>query len=73
MNKYSLSPIILNNIANIERLYGQLEALRIPEELQLNLERNNIVQSSYISNSLLTSFRRWKREYRPTADSIASH
>ena len=52
MNKYSLTPVILNNIANIERLYGQLEALRIPKELQLNLERNNMVQSSYVSNSI---------------------
>lgn len=50
--KYDLSTQILGNIARIERLYGQLEALRIPRKLELNLERNNLIQSSYISNSV---------------------
>jgi Fic family protein len=52
MNQYSLTPEILSAIANIERIYGQLEALRLPGELRLNLERDNLVQSSYISNSI---------------------
>jgi len=52
MNKYTLTPVILDNIANIERFYGQLEALRIPKKLQLNLERDNLIQSSFISNSI---------------------
>ena len=52
MNKYSLSPKLLANISAIERLYGQLEALHLPKKLQLNLERDNLVESSYISNSI---------------------
>ncbi len=49
---YTLTDTLLANISVIERLYGQLEALRIPKELQLNLERNNLVTSTYISNSI---------------------
>jgi Fic family protein len=52
MNRYTLTPKILENITAIERLYGQLESLHLPKELQLNLERNNLVQSSYVSNSI---------------------
>ncbi|MDR1032444.1 MAG: Fic family protein [Candidatus Nomurabacteria bacterium] len=52
MNSYTLTPKILENITAIERLYGQLESLHLPTELQLNLERNNLVQSSYVSNSI---------------------
>jgi Fic family protein len=43
---------ILKNITIVERLYGQLEALHLPKELQLNLERDNLVRSSYVSNSI---------------------
>lgn len=50
--KYQLSPKILINLAQAERLYGRLEALRIPRKLELNLERNNLVNSTYISNSI---------------------
>jgi len=50
--RYRLSQKILANITQIERLYGQLEALRIPKNLELSLERNNLIQSSYISNSI---------------------
>ncbi len=50
--KYNLSQKLLTNITQIERLYGQLEVLRIPRKLELNLERNNLIQSSYISNSI---------------------
>ena len=50
--KYRLSQKLLANITQIERLYGQLEALRIPKNFELNLERNNLIQSSYISNSI---------------------
>lgn len=49
---YTLTDALLANISVTERLYGQLEALRIPKELQLNLERNNLVTSTYISNSI---------------------
>ena len=49
---YSLTPSLVSNLTQIERLYGQLEALRIPKKLELNLERDNLVQSSYISNSI---------------------
>lgn len=50
--KYTLTNKLLNNLTEIERLYGQIEALRLPKELQLNLERNNLVQSTYVSNSI---------------------
>ncbi len=50
--KYSLSQKLLTNITQIERLHGQLESLRIPRKLELNLERNNLIQSTYISNSI---------------------
>lgn len=50
--KYNLSQKLLTNITQTERLYGQLEVLRIPKKLELNLERNNLIQSSYISNSI---------------------
>lgn len=50
--KFSLSSKLLTNITLIERLYGQLESLRVPQNLQLNLERHNLIRSSYISNSI---------------------
>ncbi len=50
--KYTLTPEILNNINEIERLYGRLEGLTIPRHLLLNLERDNLIQSAYISNSI---------------------
>lgn len=49
---YSVSPALFLEIAQIERLYGQIEALRIPEQLELNLTRNNLIQSSYASNKI---------------------
>lgn len=50
--RYTLTDTLLANISIVERLYGQLETLRIPKALQLNLERNNLVTSTYISNSI---------------------
>ena len=50
--KYKLTEKLLINLTEIERLYGQIETLRLPRELQLNLERNNLTQSTYISNSI---------------------
>ncbi len=50
--KYTLSPQIINNLTQIERLYGQLEGLRIPKKLELNLERDHLIKSTYISNSI---------------------
>ncbi|MCL1901684.1 MAG: Fic family protein [Endomicrobia bacterium] len=50
--KYSLAPKLLENISSVERLYGQIEQLRLPKSLWLNLERNNLVQSTYVSNSI---------------------
>jgi Fic family protein len=49
---YQITPKLLANLTQIERLYGQLEALRIPQKLELNLERSNLIRSSYISNSI---------------------
>lgn len=49
---YKLSPKLLKLITECERFYGQLETLRIPQEVELNLERNNEIKSSYISNSI---------------------
>lgn len=50
--QYTLSKNLLANIAQIERLYGQIEALKIPKKLELNLQRDNLIQSSYVSNSI---------------------
>lgn len=49
---YKLTQKLLTNITKIERLYGQIEGLRIPKKLELNLQRNNLIQSSYVSNSI---------------------
>jgi len=49
---YSLNPLILSNITQIDRFYGQLEGLRLPKKLELNLESKNLIQSSYVSNSI---------------------
>jgi len=50
--KFTLTPKLLTNLTEIERYYGQLEGIRIPQQLQLNLERTNLIQSSYASNSI---------------------
>lgn len=50
--KYTLTPILLNNLNQIERFYGQLEAMRLPQKLELNLKRDNLVQSTYASNKI---------------------
>ena len=50
--KYQLTPKILSNIFQIERFYGQLEAMRTPLKLELDIEKHNLIQSSYISNSV---------------------
>ena len=50
--KYSFSNKILTNLREIERFYGNLEARQVPKSLLLNLERNNLIQSSFASNSI---------------------
>jgi len=50
--KYKLSTKLVSNISQIERIYGQLEALKIPKSLEINLMRNNMLQSSYASNKI---------------------
>lgn len=50
--KYRLSEKLIANISQIERLYGQIEALKIPDGLELNLVRDNLIQSSYASNKI---------------------
>ena len=50
--KYKVSPKLLANIATIERLYGQIEAIKIPSKLELNLIRENLIESSYASNKI---------------------
>jgi Fic family protein len=50
--KYQLTIKLLENISAVERLYGQIEKLRLPKSLWLNLERNNLLQSAYVSNSI---------------------
>ncbi len=50
--KYSVTPKLLNTINEIERLYGRLEGMKIPQSLLLNLQRNNLIESSYASNSI---------------------
>lgn len=49
---YQLSKKLLANIAKVERFYGQIEALRVPKKLELNLNRDNLIQSSYASNKI---------------------
>jgi len=49
---YKLTPDLLFRIATIERLYGQIEGLKIPQNLELNLTRQNMIQSSYASNKI---------------------
>jgi Fic family protein len=49
---YTLTNKIFNNVAISERLYGQIESLKLPEKLQLNLKRTNLVQSTYYSNKI---------------------
>ncbi|TSC88124.1 MAG: Fic family protein [Microgenomates group bacterium Gr01-1014_16] len=49
---FTLSPRIIANLTQIERLYGQLEGLRIPKKLELNLQRDHLIKSTYISNSI---------------------
>lgn len=50
--RYNLSKKLLENISSIERLYGQLESQVVPKELLLNLEKHNLVKSSFSSNSI---------------------
>ena len=50
--KFRLTPELLNNVTQIERLYGQIEGLKIPQKLELNLHRDNLLRSSYVSNSI---------------------
>jgi Fic family protein len=50
--KYQLTKKLLENISAVERLYGQMEQLRLPKSLWFNLERNNLIQSAYVSNSI---------------------
>lgn len=49
---YTITSKLLANITQIERFYGQIEALQLPQKLQLNLTRNNLVQSSFASNRI---------------------
>ncbi len=49
---YQLTNKLLANITQSERLYGQIESLRIPKKLEINLTRDNLVQSSYASNRI---------------------
>jgi Fic family protein len=50
--KYTLTETLLSHVSRVERLYGQIEALRIPQSLEINLARDNLVQSSYASNRI---------------------
>lgn len=50
--QYTLTPKLLETINAIERLYGQIEALKIPQKLELNLTRANLVKSTYASNRI---------------------
>ena len=50
--KYKLDTNLFQIINKCERFYGQLESLKIPEEIELNLERDTRIRSSYISNSM---------------------
>lgn len=49
---YELTPNLVFNIARIERLYGRLESMELPKKLRLNLEKANMIHSSYYSNKI---------------------
>ncbi len=49
---YSVTPKLLTNMNEIERLYGRLEGMKVPQSLLLNLKRDNLIASSYASNSI---------------------
>lgn len=49
---YQLTPSLLHNLTQSERLYGQLQAHKLPQRLLLDLERDNLVKSSHASNSI---------------------
>lgn len=50
--RYELNMKLFTTISQIERLYGQIEALKIPQKLQLHLSRQNMIKSSYASNRI---------------------
>ncbi len=50
--KFTLTSKLLANLTEIERFYGKLEGTRMPKQLELNLERTNLIESSYASNSI---------------------
>jgi len=49
---YTLTNKLFANITASERLYGQIEALNLPEKLELNLKRSNFIESTYASNKM---------------------
>jgi len=49
---YRLTGKLLRNVTQIERLYGQIESLKIPKKLELNLTQRNLIKSSYASNRI---------------------
>src|SRR3990172_11525449 len=49
---YKRTDKLITNIAEIERLYGQIEGLRLPRKLELNLKRDNLIKSTYASNRI---------------------
>lgn len=49
---YTITRELLSEIAAIERLYGTLEGLKVPRELEMDLTRKNMIKSSYASNRI---------------------
>ncbi|MFC1615790.1 Fic family protein [Patescibacteria group bacterium] len=49
---FKLDTNLFQIINECERFYGQLESLKIPRKIELNLERDTKIKSSYISNSM---------------------
>ena len=49
---YTITPELLLNITQIERFYGQIEELKVPKELELNLTKRNLIQSAFASNKI---------------------
>ncbi len=49
---YTLTNKLFSNVTISERLYGQIEALKLPEKLELNLKRSNFIESAYASNRI---------------------
>jgi len=50
--KFELTQKAVDSLLQIERLYGRLEGMLLPQKLLVNLERDNLISSSFSSNKI---------------------